>query len=336
MNVYDFDHTIYAGDCTIDFWCYCLKKYPIILRTIPSVLLYYILFKLHLCQRETFKEQFYTFLKYVPDIHKEVASFWDKQINKVKSFYREQAETDDLVISASPNFLIDEACRRLRIRSISSMVNPFTGKLEGPNCRGKEKVQRYKVAYPDTPIERFYFDSASDMFLAKEAGESFLVTGETFRKVSIDPGNGGTERKVLSFSWTEYAVSFCKANQEALLYLLFGGLTFLISVFTFFLFYIQFGMNELAANLFSWVIAVSFAFITNKTWVFSSSTNTAANLAKQVVSFLGGRLVTLALEEIILFIFITMLKMPSVLIKMIAQAVVIFSNYAISKKIVFK
>ena len=67
MNVYDFDHTIYAGDCTIDFWCYCLKKYPIILRTIPSVLLYYILFKLHLCQRETFKEQFYTFLKYVPD-----------------------------------------------------------------------------------------------------------------------------------------------------------------------------------------------------------------------------------------------------------------------------
>ena len=57
---------------------------------------------------------------------------------------------------------------------------------------------------------------------------------------------------------------------------------------------------------------------------------------KQLVSFAGGRVLTLVIEEIILLVFITMLHFNSMLIKFIAQVVVIVLNYVISKLLVFK
>jgi len=55
---------------------------------------------------------------------------------------------------------------------------------------------------------------------------------------------------------------------------------------------------------------------------------------KQLVSFAGGRVLTLVIEEIILLVFITMLHFNSMLIKFIAQVVVIILNYVISKLLV--
>jgi len=95
-------------------------------------------------------------------------------------------------------------------------------------------------------------------------------------------------------------------------------------------------INELIANILSWVIAVLFAFFTNSKWVFATCIDTKRKLMKQIVSFFGGRVLTLVVEETILFIFITNLEYPSIIIKIIAQIIVIILNYAISKKIVFK
>ena len=57
---------------------------------------------------------------------------------------------------------------------------------------------------------------------------------------------------------------------------------------------------------------------------------------KQLVSFAGGRVATLVVEEIILLVFITLLHFNSIVIKVIAQVVVIVLNYVISKLVVFK
>ena len=65
--------------------------------------------------------------------------------------------------------------------------------------------------------------------------------------------------------------------KEMLLYLFFGGLSFLVSIGTYALFNVNFGINELVANIFSWLITVMFAFLTNRVWGFNSPTKGKTN-----------------------------------------------------------
>ena len=122
--------------------------------------------------------------------------------------------------------------------------------------------------------------------------------------------------------------------KEPLLDLFFGGLTTLISIFVFWLFNSPLGLNELVANLISWLLAVLFAFLTNKTWVFQSGGQEKGFLSL-MLSFYAGRLVTLGVEELLLLVFITWLGFNSMAVKIVAQIVVIVLNYVISKLLVF-
>lgn len=124
-------------------------------------------------------------------------------------------------------------------------------------------------------------------------------------------------------------------NKEVILYLFFGGLAFLVSIFTYVLFEKIFGFSPLIANLFSWIITVTFAYVTNRIWVFESYVKDFWGILKEVMSFFGGRVVTLGLEEVILLVGINMLSIDSLITKVIAQIVVIVSNYFISKLLVF-
>ena len=113
---------------------------------------------------------------------------------------------------------------------------------------------------------------------------------------------------------------FYKKNKEVLLYLFFGGLTFIVSIATYAVFNVSMGINELIANVMSWVLAVLFAFATNRVWVFQAPTHTIAEFL---------------IEEIILLVFITWLGFNSMVVKVIAQVIVIVLNYVISKFFVF-
>ena len=118
-----------------------------------------------------------------------------------------------------------------------------------------------------------------------------------------------------------------KKYKEVLLYLFFGVLTTVVSIGSYAFFNVALGIN---------VLAVLFAFFTNRIWVFAAPTKTVEEFMKQLVSFAGGRVLTLVIEEIILLVFITMLHFNSMLIKFIAQVVVIILNYVISKLLVFR
>lgn len=128
---------------------------------------------------------------------------------------------------------------------------------------------------------------------------------------------------------------FYKKNKEILLYLFFGGLTFIVSILSYIFFEFVVGMSPLIANLFSWILAVSFAYVTNRIWVFSKVAYGFTGVAKELFAFFIGRIITLVLEEVILFIGISILDIDSVFVKIIGQIIVILSNYFISKRIVF-
>jgi len=183
MNVYDFDGTIYDGDSTKDFYFYCVKQYPDVLRAVPSQISGVILYILHKIDKTRFKEKFYTFLRYIPDIDKAVENFWSSHESNIKAFYKEQHENSDVVISASPEFLLAPICKKLSINTlIASQVVKNTGKYVGVNCRCKEKIKRFYEIYPEGVIDNFYTDSKSDRPLAEIAKKSYMVKGNEVKE----------------------------------------------------------------------------------------------------------------------------------------------------------
>ena len=133
-----------------------------------------------------------------------------------------------------------------------------------------------------------------------------------------------------------------KAHKEGILYLLFGGLTTLISILSFWLFSLMLGEERyLLSNFLSWVLAVIFAFITNKTLVFGSKKTDKSTLLREGLEFLGARVFSLGLEEGGLWLLLDafgMALLPSgdLIAKVIMSVIVILVNYFLSKFIIFK
>ena len=129
---------------------------------------------------------------------------------------------------------------------------------------------------------------------------------------------------------------FYKKYKEQLLYLFFGVLTTVISILSYGLLTEILSLDELLANIISWIIAVTFAFLTNRVWVFDAKTENAAGFIGQMVKFYIGRLSTLGVEELIIFIFIKKLMWNNMAVKTAAQIIIIILNYIISKLLIFR
>lgn len=179
MNVYDFDNTIYAGDSTLDFYIYCLKKYPSVLLCVPIQLYGFLAYKTGKIDKTIFKSKFFTFVRKVPDIENVVEEFWNEHLPKIKGWYVKQKKTDDLIISASPYFLLKNVCCRIGIKHlIASEVDPLTGFFQSKNCYGEAKVERFFEQFPTSKIDQFYSDSFSDEPMAQIADNAFIVNGD--------------------------------------------------------------------------------------------------------------------------------------------------------------
>ncbi len=177
MNVYDFDKTIYDGDSTVNFYKFCIRKRPAILRYLPVQLWAFFMYFIRLYDKTTMKENFYRFLQGIDDVDILLKEFWEKNMSKIKSWYIKAKQDDDVIISASPEFLLKIPCDMLNIKMMASRVDKKNGKYNGLNCHGKEKVSRFYEVFPDGKIEKFYSDSYSDTPLAKLAEKSYMVVG---------------------------------------------------------------------------------------------------------------------------------------------------------------
>ncbi|MBQ3424404.1 MAG: haloacid dehalogenase-like hydrolase [Clostridia bacterium] len=179
MNVYDFDNTLLRGDSSARFFAWCLRHRPGMWRDVPAQALNGLLFALGIRKKQAFKQRLFHFLTLVGDVDRAVEAFWEENFPRVKAWYPPLHRSDDVVISASPEFLIRPACARLGIRHvIGSPVDKATGHFLGPNCHGEEKVSRFRARFPGASIDDFYSDSHSDDPLARLARRAFLVRGE--------------------------------------------------------------------------------------------------------------------------------------------------------------
>ncbi len=177
INLYDFDGTIYDGDSTFDFIKYEIKKHPIILITVFEDLLFALLYVLHIIDKTKMKEHFYKFLKYIKNVDEDVISFWRKHDKNIKAFYLEKDHSNDIIISASPEFLLRPVANKLKVKDlIASRVDKNTGKTAGLNCHDIEKVRRLDEKYVDYKVMESYSDSIkSDKPILDLAKKAYLV-----------------------------------------------------------------------------------------------------------------------------------------------------------------
>ena len=127
-----------------------------------------------------------------------------------------------------------------------------------------------------------------------------------------------------------------KKYRDILLYLIFGALTTLVNIAAYAAFTRLVGMGEMGSNVWAWVLSVLFAYVTNKLWVFENRDFGACHLAREFGSFVAARLFSGALDMEIMWLFVTRLACPDLIVKIASNVVVVVLNYLFSKWWIFK
>lgn len=177
VNLYDFDGTIYDGDSTLDFYFYCLKKQKSLIKYFPVQVLYTFLYFIKIIPKKKWKEMFFIFLKGIDNIELMINNFWELNYKKIKKWYFKKNHSNDIIISASPEFLLKNVVENLgAMKLIATIVDPKTGKFLSENCYGEEKVKRLSIEMPNIVVKEAYTDTFSDEPIIKLAKNGYLVT----------------------------------------------------------------------------------------------------------------------------------------------------------------
>lgn len=125
-------------------------------------------------------------------------------------------------------------------------------------------------------------------------------------------------------------------HKDILLYIIFGVLTTVINIITYFLTYNILSIPNIPSTIIAWVVSVIFAFLTNKKYVFESTDWNKNTLIKEGWKFTSCRIGTGVLELIIMYVFVDLLKYNGLVFKVLTNVIVIILNYIASKLIIFK
>lgn len=186
--VFDFDGTIYKGDCSIDFYRYMIGRNKSLLIHLPMQLICFALWKLHLIRTDTFKQLYFRFLNGITPhlLDGFIQDFWRQKNNSdfnaaicdvVKSTLKEGGTC--VVITASPQLIVQPLISNLfGVETIGTLLEYRGGTyfLASPNCKGVQKVIRFENNFGKTAIiSAAYSDNSSDMPLFKRSIKAFKV-----------------------------------------------------------------------------------------------------------------------------------------------------------------
>ena len=132
-------------------------------------------------------------------------------------------------------------------------------------------------------------------------------------------------------------VGLYKKYKEIINYIIVGGMTTVVSLVIYYGCVLTFlnpqdALQLQIANILSWIAAVTFAYFTNRKFVFES---TNKNILKEAFSFYISRVLTLVLDMAFMFLLVTLMDMNDKIAKLVVQVLVMISNYILSKYLVF-
>ena len=207
MNVYDFDGTIYPADCSIDFCYWNMKRHPKLFFTFfPKAIKNLVLRKMGKMTEARMQREFFGYLTLVDDFDEQIERYWDKNESRIASWYLAQKRPDDLIISASPNCIIEPIARRLGVRFMATDFDREYGVFLNKMKYAKEKA-RYIIDQGFPMIENFYSDSLADTPLALLAERAHLVTNKASTVVDwpeLDKETMAKVKKKIDTGWNSY------------------------------------------------------------------------------------------------------------------------------------
>ena len=119
-------------------------------------------------------------------------------------------------------------------------------------------------------------------------------------------------------------------------YAVFGVFTTVVNIVAYNLCYVHAGMSNTLSNVIAWVLAVTFAYLTNKVWVFDSKSWAWNVLKREVPAFVSCRLATGVMDLVIMYISVDVMHWNAMLMKLLSNILVILLNYIFSKLVIFK
>lgn len=191
MRVFDFDNTIYDGESGFDIFLYFLRKEPkLIAKYVPKFGEGFIRYKMGKVTIDDVKNEYSYILKeccaQFSDIPKDIAIFWDEHEKKIKSFYAKIQHEDDVIVSACPEVMLSEICRRIGVKHyIGSLIDLKTGEI-GRICYRENKVPMFYEQYGEQEIDEFYTDSMNDRAMMDISRDVYFVTGDRIEKIKAD------------------------------------------------------------------------------------------------------------------------------------------------------
>ncbi len=131
----------------------------------------------------------------------------------------------------------------------------------------------------------------------------------------------------------KWIMKFYRKYEEVINYLIFGFLTTVVSIGSYVLFARLFNINYIISSILSWVFAVTFAFVTNKIFVFKSINK---KWLKEVYRFFKYRIISLLIDVGLMIVLVDLIKIDDVIAKVVVQFLIVVINYLFSKLFVFK
>ena len=175
-----------------------------------------------------------------------------------------------------------------------------------------------------------YTDSVADLPLIEEAKNGYMIKRDKIYNYYDYKPNFIV--RFWRWGWGVY-----HKNEEIWNYLIVGGLTTVVSLVSKWLLWLVLDPDVAIllqiSIILSWIIAVLFAYVTNRVFVFKSKSK---NIIKEMTSFFGARLLTLGMEMLIMWFFVTLLDLNEYVFTIITQILIVIFNYIFSKLFVFK
>ena len=136
-------------------------------------------------------------------------------------------------------------------------------------------------------------------------------------------------------SWQKWK-AFVLKYYDILAYLFFGALTTAVNYLVYVPCYNWWGISASVSNMIAWLVAVAFAFVTNKPFVFKSMDWSAKVLLPELGKFIGCRVGSGVLETVIIFVTVDFLEWNGIWMKLLTSILVVILNYVGSKLLVFQ
>ncbi|MBO7152051.1 MAG: haloacid dehalogenase-like hydrolase [Clostridia bacterium] len=192
VDMYDFDKTAIPFDSQLKYWGYCMLHNPWIILMLPLQFIWGVMMGLKIISVKTCKRVAFWFAIFINN-KRNVEKFWDKYEKQIYDWFRPENRNGrkTVLISASPDFLIEEIARRMGVDyCIATTCNKKTYTMIGEICRREEKVVRLKKQLPNIIVKDVYSDSInSDKYIFNLGERCFLATkGELteIEKPSLD------------------------------------------------------------------------------------------------------------------------------------------------------